>query len=44
MEAGPRPKLDLSAVKFSQARVEEAEAILKVVLDAYIIELGTEGI
>ena len=29
---------------FTHARPEEAEEIMKVVLDAYIVEVGTTGI
>ena len=38
------PAFDLSQVRYTHARYEEAEEILKVVLDAYIIEVGNTGV
>ena len=38
-------KLDsISKLVFTHARAEEADEIMKVVLDAYIVEVGTTGI
>ncbi len=37
-------KVDTSKLVFTHARLEEAEEIMKVVLDAYIIEVGTTGV
>ena len=38
-------KLDsVSKLVFTHARAEEADEIMKVVLDAYIVEVGTTGI
>ena len=44
VEVGPREKFDLSQIKYHHARYEDAEEMLKVILDAYIIEVGDTGI
>jgi GNAT superfamily N-acetyltransferase len=44
MEQSEAPKFDLSQVVYTHARLDEAEEIMKVVLDAYIIEVGNTGV
>ena len=44
MEEGPKTKLDLSTIKYTPATMADADEMYKLVLDAYIVEVGTEGI
>ena len=40
----PKRKVDLSSLCIVRAKVEDADEIFQVVSDAYIIEVGTEGV
>ena len=40
----PKRKVDLASLCIVRAKVEDAEEMFQVVSDAYIIEVGTEGV
>ncbi len=44
MVDGPKRKVDLSSLCIGRAKAEDADEIFQVVSDAYIIEVGTEGV
>ena len=43
-QGGASTPFDLSQVRYTHSRYEEAEEMMKVVLDAYIIEVGNTGV